>query len=95
METKHTPTTHDYQRRYWGHDYNFTPIDKGMKGRATGWGAGIKKGDFLILQQEPHGTRYKVDAIKYFSDPSDMWSADLSFAPRQGPVSLATGKEDE
>lgn len=90
METKHTPKTHDYQRGGWGHDYTFTPINGGVKGTATGWGQGIKKGDFLILRQPPHGTRYKVDSIKYFSDPTDMWSAELTFAPRQGPVSTAT-----
>jgi len=77
------PQTHDYSNRYWGHDYTFTPIDKGMKADITGWGYGIKKGDYLILQNGPNETtRYKVDSIKYYGDPSDMFNIKATFAPR-------------
>ena len=80
--------THDYTERYWGHDYTFDPIDDGMKGHAMGWGTGIEVGDYLLLQNGSDSTRYKVDSINYYADPSDMWSAELSFAPRPRPVSV-------
>ncbi len=74
--------THDYTRREWGHDYVFNPVEGGLKAHAMGWGYGISKEDFLILQNGDGSTRYKVDEIQYFTDPRDMWSAKLSFAPR-------------
>ncbi len=75
-------TTHDYTKRYWGHDYTLEPINQGKKGHMMGWGRGIKKGDFLLLENGDDSTRYKVDSINYRSDPPDMWSANVTFAPR-------------
>lgn len=82
---KGNSVTHDYsaKNRYWGHDYTFEPTNGGKTGRMMGWGNGIKKGDYLLLQNGAGTTRYKVKSIKYFSDPSDMWSATVEFAPRK------------
>lgn len=81
------PATHDYATlRCAGHDYTFTPKDGGQRAHAMGWGRGIQNGDFLLLEtvKNPDGkARYRVDTIAYFSDPPDMWSADLTFVPRQ------------
>lgn len=76
--------THDYTVRHWGHDYTFKPIDGGMKGSIIGWGSGLKDGDYLLLE-DPRGgsSRYQIDSIEYFSNPSDMWSANVKFAPRK------------
>lgn len=79
------PAIHDYTKRYWGHDYTFEPIDGGMKGRMMGWGSGIEKGDFLLLDNEGQSTRYLVRRIEYFQDPPDMWRIDAVFAPRPRP----------
>lgn len=80
------PATHDYTRRYAGHDYTFEPIDNGQRGRVVGWGKGIRAGDYLLLQREagagPGSTRYQIVDVRYYSDPSDMWSASVRFAPR-------------
>ncbi len=83
------PATHDYGpgKRYWGHDYTFTPIDDGQRGRATGWGKGIRQGDYLLLANGDQSTRYRVESIKYgnsvsLGSPDDMWKATLTFAPR-------------
>jgi hypothetical protein len=76
------PATHDYSKRCWGHDYTFTPTDGGKKASMMGWGNGIESGDFLILQNGEGTTRYKVKSIEYKRDPSDMWSAQVEFAPR-------------
>ena len=75
--------THDYTIRCWGHDYTFDPVDGGDRGDMMGWGNGIEQGDFLLLQNGDGSTRYKVISIKYFGDPPDMWSAKVSFAPRE------------
>jgi hypothetical protein len=74
--------THDYTNLGWAHDYTFDSIDGGMKGSMCGWGHGIKKGDFLILENDGGTTRYKVTEISYYADPPDMWKAKVRFAPR-------------
>ena len=85
MKTK--PATHDYTVRCWGHDYTFDPRVGGLKARMMGWGHGIEAGDYLIIVNGNGSTRYQVDSIKYFDNPRDMWSAEVSFAPRdQQPV---------
>jgi hypothetical protein len=49
----------------------------------AGWGLGISGGDFILMKR-PDGreARYAVEAIRYYVDPPDMWSATLVFAPR-------------
>jgi hypothetical protein len=49
-----------------------------------GWGLGIRKGDYLILDNDlaSSTTRYQITKILYFNDPHDMWSAEVKFAPR-------------
>lgn len=82
--------THDYTNRFWGHDYTITEvIDGGKKLRAMGWGLGIRRKHFLMLQNKESSngvTRYQVDKIEYFDDPRDMWRAILRHAPRQEPA---------
>ncbi len=82
------PQTNDYSvpNRYWGHDYTFTSADRGQHGSVTGWGRGIRVGDFLLLQNRDRSTRYRVDEIRYHLDPDDMWSAKVTFAPRAAEV---------
>lgn len=75
--------THDYTKRYWGHDYTFDPVeDNGQRGHMIGWGHGIKNRDYLIIRNGDGSSRYQVTKIKYMMDPPDMWSADVKFAPR-------------
>lgn len=79
------PQTHDYGpgRRYWGHDYAFTPQKDYQIGRAMGWGYGLRKDDFILLDDHHGGRgRYKIEKIEYLGDPADMWSANLIFCPR-------------
>ena len=74
--------THNYTHRYWGHDFTFSPETPEAPAHMMGWGEGIIKGDYLILPNAEKTTRYLVVDVKYFSDPPDMWSADVMFAPR-------------
>lgn len=78
------PATWNYVDRYWGHDYVYHPQGKeGLTARMQGWGYDIEAGDYLILPaNDGAATRYRVDTIQYYSDPEDMWSAIVHFAPR-------------
>jgi hypothetical protein len=76
--------THDLTQRYWGHDYIFTPIENGRKGKMTVWNPNpIYEGDYLLLRNGERSTRYQVDAVKIMTDPPDMMFLDVTFAPRQ------------
>lgn len=78
------PKTHDYTHRHWGHDYAIMKVeDDGQRLRLMGWGIGIKKNDYLLLQQGARGTRYQVAEVKYLGNPRDMWKINATFAPRQ------------
>jgi hypothetical protein len=75
---------HDLSGKSWGCNYNVMQIhDGGMRVDLAGWHSGIKNGDFLILKRYEGTTRYLVESIRYESDPSDMWFAKVSFAPRE------------
>jgi hypothetical protein len=81
-----TGRTHDYsgRNRTWGHDYVFSPTNKtNKKGFMRGWGYDIKVGDYIILDNGMKTTRYRVTDISYYSDPSDMWLAQVVFDPRK------------
>lgn len=87
---KNGPATHDYVAPLVaGHDYTFEPLDGGLRARMSGWGAGLRKGDYLLLGAPKHAptrtTRYRITKVEYCADPADMWFADVSFAPRQEP----------
>lgn len=80
MKTK----THDYTRRGWGHDFTFEPEQGGKQGSMMGWGHGLNNGDYLILPVRGGTTRYQIETVEYFMNPSDMWKASVVFAPRSG-----------
>ena len=76
--------THDYTERSWGHDFAIQKVENGgMNLGASGWGDGIRVGDFLILPNKDSTARYEVEGITYYHDPPDMWRADLKFSPRK------------
>lgn len=82
-------STHDYTKRGWGHDYAITDVRaNGQQISMTGWGRGIRQGDYLLIESqstEPGAnpdTRYRVKSIRYCDDPSDMWSMEATFASR-------------
>lgn len=76
------PQTHDYTRRYWGHDLSWR-VEKDGTLNAAGWGTGIRDGDYLLLANGDRSTRYQVRDIRYMHDPLDQWFATLTFAPRE------------
>tara|TARA_B110001454_G_C12313029_1_gene264519 strand:- start:201 stop:458 length:258 start_codon:yes stop_codon:yes gene_type:complete len=79
--------THDYSNREWGHNYQIiSNEDGGHKLSMSGWGRGINSGDYIIIKNGVDTTRYIFDKISYYNDPVDMWSGDLTFAPRASVI---------
>lgn len=77
--------THDYRKRYWGHDYVWHPENNGLAGSLSGWGHGIEQGDYIIFGGGD-GARYKFTSVRYCLDPSDMWFGKVKFAPRSAAM---------
>ncbi|MBD2356953.1 hypothetical protein H6G41_20375 [Tolypothrix sp. FACHB-123] len=71
-EFKLNTKVHDYSQLVAGKDYILEIIDEGMEAYMTGTGKGIKLHDHIILKSN---SRYKVESIDYYTDPSDMWIA--------------------
>jgi hypothetical protein len=78
------PVTHDYTRRYWGHDYTCTPHDGGQRLTLMIWGPPFHEGDYLILPNKDATTRYRITAVTWLRDPGDMYRLEAEFAPRTG-----------
>lgn len=75
------PKTHDYTQPIWGHNYNIMSRHGNGHMRLAGWGEGIKKGDYLLMQGQKYPfLRYRVLKIDYCTDPDDMWFADVEWA---------------
>jgi hypothetical protein len=70
------PATHDYTRRYWGHNY-----DRITETHWLGWGHGIQKGDIIIIGTAEAPEPFEVVKVKYFNDPKDMWTVDVTAVP--------------
>ena len=76
--------THDYTNTGWGHDFTVLNIeDNGLSISLAGWGMGLSDNDFIIIKNGAGTTRYRLDSVEYKSNPSDMWFASASFAPRE------------
>lgn len=83
LRKKTEPKTHDYTNRIWGHDFYVRKVIKnGKKIELAGWGYGISTGDYLMLPNDEGVTRYRINTIEYMRDPTDMWFADATHAPR-------------
>lgn len=79
-------TTHDYTnaKRSWSHDITVHFIrNEGKTLNASGWGPGLCRGDYVLLNRNPRETtRYQIKHIDYKEDPANAWVALLVFAPR-------------
>ena len=79
---KRKAETHDCTRL----DYAFTPRDDGQRGHIACWsGRKPREGDYLLLRNGDHATRYRVVDVDLCMnvDPPTMWMAHLEFAPRK------------
>lgn len=75
--------THDYTRRYLGHDFLIHRVEnEGWLIHVSGWGEGLREGDYLILPNTEGSTRYRLVSVSYYADPPDMWTGSATFSPR-------------
>jgi hypothetical protein len=75
--------THDFTETAWGHNLSILNIeDGGLSITLAGWGMGLSNDDYIIIKNGDDTTRYKLDSVEYKRDPTDMWFASASFAPR-------------
>ena len=73
---------HDFRTQMWGHSARLSVTNDGGKtGKMNGFGSGIAPGDYLILPNDQSFASYRVDTIKYTSDPPDMWFATVTHDP--------------
>jgi MioC protein len=71
---------HDFRGLVYGRDYIFEPTEGLKKGYMTAQCKGVKRGDWIILEDNGRSYRYQVERIDYYSEPSDMWIALLNQA---------------
>lgn len=64
--------THNFIDQIESVNYEFEKIDDNTA-QMTGYGKGINPRDYIILTKE--GIRYRVEAIEYYSDPPNLWTA--------------------
>jgi hypothetical protein len=83
------PTTHDLVKHVWGNGVSLTmpvPDPEGQNAillRIAGHShTKIVKGDYILLANGEHSTRYIVDEIDYMLDVTDMFKALVRFYPR-------------
>lgn len=73
------PKVHDYTRHQCGVDYLIEAIAGTSHSYCiTAQGRGIKLHHLISLQQNGLVEKYRVDAIDYYSSPSDMWAGTLT-----------------
>jgi hypothetical protein len=49
-----------------------------LKHCMSAYGAGIKAGDFIVIEDQTVSMKFKVDSINYYLDPPDFWMASLT-----------------
>lgn len=76
------PIVHDHTQKTDGIDYVFEVTANATQVHVTGYGKGIKHGDYLVLTQG----RYQIEEIDYYANPSCLWVASLVKAPQQKNV---------
>jgi hypothetical protein len=70
------PKVHHYLKTIDSNSFALEPLGKNeLEFSMTGFGADIKQGDFIVINDKPSTITYKVESIEYYLDPPDMWMA--------------------
>lgn len=65
-----------YPKSNHGNEFVLELMDESLsKYYMTGFGAGIKIGDFIVIEDRDVTATYQVENIDYYLEPSDMWIA--------------------
>jgi hypothetical protein len=61
-----------------GNTFALEPVSgDALKFCMTGFGAGLKRGEFIIINDRHSIKTFKIEAIDYYLDPPDLWTASL------------------
>jgi hypothetical protein len=78
--------SHPRVHNFLNGDLLFHPNQDGSEATVSGFGYGLKVGDYLIKRDPDSGpdaqTRYRLTELRYCRDPSDQWFGKAVFAPR-------------
>jgi hypothetical protein len=70
------PKVHHYLQTIDSNSFALEPVGKNaLEFSMTGFGADIKQGDFIVINDETSTITYKVECIDYYLDPPDLWMA--------------------
>lgn len=75
--SKRRQKRHNYTQYDADVDYIFEPADADGFSYLTSQGGNIRRGDYIVLGNNVNPVQYQVEAIDYYSNPSDMWLASL------------------
>ncbi len=67
--------THDFTGDQPGIDYVFELQDSPAQGYMTSCARAIRRGDYILLQDEEGIHCYHVEKVEYYADPAEMWVA--------------------
>jgi hypothetical protein len=67
---------HHYLKTVDSNSFALEPVGKNaLEFSMTAFGADIKQGDFIVINDKTSTITYKVEDIDYYLDPPDMWMA--------------------
>jgi hypothetical protein len=70
------PKVHHYFKTIDSNSFALEPLGKNaFEFSMTGFGAYIKQGDFIVINDKTSTITYRVEGIDYYLDPPDMWMA--------------------
>jgi hypothetical protein len=70
------PKVHHYLKTFDSNSFALEPAGKNsLEFSMTAFGADIKEGDFIVINDKISTITYKVESIDYYLDPPDMWMA--------------------
>lgn len=87
--------THDLTPKVWGRDYAITQIlQGGLRVYMTVWCPDeIVVGDYLLIRNGAHSTRYQVERVVRPHDPGDQYFIQAQFTPRPAPQQTETASQ--
>jgi hypothetical protein len=66
---------HHFTRQGQGWDHFLSPVEDSNKIYMTADHDGIKRHDYIVLNDETGSTRYQVEEIEYYGDSPTIWTA--------------------
>lgn len=76
--------THWYHQEHLGTEFFIETSADSAVSYMTAQGPAVRPGDYIDIASSDGHLKFQVDKIEYYSDPADMWMAQLyPLAPRR------------